>query len=221
MKLLPVGQPLELMVPGLEAYEPLPGVVQESPVVDECVLSLRPPACPLGYVLPGTMVRLRFANPLGLHGATATILDMRPGPPMELNLGEFRDETTVQRREYYRVTRGLPATVTVRVSHSVEPGLVDSGAFTYDISGGGIRLDTFLAVGIDDRLWVAVRVPERLQAAHSAALQARAEVLRIEPVVRGGEDLSRVAARFHFRREIDRDAWVHLVLDLQKHIDEE
>ena len=214
-----MGQSMELTVEGVELPAPVQGLIQES-ALDECVLSIPTPNCPLGWLLPGNNVSLRYCNAHGLHLAKATILDMRPGPPMELTLGEFREEETTQRRSYFRVGVTLPVALTVMTSRRSEPGTMDKGAITYDLGAGGLRLDTAVELDVEDRVWVALTVPQRLQKSHAPSLQTRAEVLRNEAIVRGGFDLWRVALKFIFRRDIDQDAWVHLALDLQRGVEE-
>jgi hypothetical protein len=136
--------------------------------------------------------------------------------PIEATLGDFRAERTTQRRAYFRAQVSLPVVMAILASKTSKLGLQDRRAVMVDIGGGGLRLDSVLCPAVDDRVAVRVEVPLRLQKVIAPFLQCEAVVMRVEPVSRGDIDRFRLAVRFLVRREIERDPWVRLTLDIQR-----
>jgi c-di-GMP-binding flagellar brake protein YcgR len=136
--------------------------------------------------------------------------------PIEATLGDFREARTIQRRAYFRANVSLPLVMAILASKTSKVGLQDRRASTVDIGGGGLRFDSELCPAVDDRVAIRVEVPLRLQKQIAPFLQIEAMVMRVEPVIRGDVDLHRLAVRFLVQRDLERDPWVRLTLDIQR-----
>lgn len=218
MKALRIGQALELELEGSRPTVTVRALVQDYEL-GECTLSLTdPPPVPEALVVDAKVV-LRFCTKLGYHEARSTVLELRPGHPPEVLLAELHSERNAQRRAYFRTSAHLPVQLSVLRSKTVKAGETDGRAVSLDVSGGGIKLETMLAVAPDDRVGIVVRVPSKLQPALPPVLISEADVLRVQEVIRRGDDHYQVAAKFRIGREVDRDPWVKLTMDLECGLD--
>ena len=221
MKILPAGQRIAVHVHGPTVKVGIPGQVQESDRLDEVVVAfptLLYPTSTMGY---GARVTVQLTNPQGLHHVDATIMDFTRLMPIEATLGDFGKVRTTQRRAYFRTQVELPLAVAVVASKVVKLGLQDRRGTLVNLAGGGLCLDSVLHPDVGDRVVVRVAVPTKLQAAIAPFLQCDGEVVRIEPMMRGEREQFRMAIRMLVRRDIERDPWVRLALDIQRgaHID--
>ena len=223
MKLLPVGQAVAMHVHGPTARVAIPAQVQESSRLDECVLSLPTLLYPTSRMIHGAEVTLRFTNPNGIHQVVAVIMDFSRNLPIEVTLGDFQAALTIQRRNYSRAAIDLPMVAAVIASKAEKVGAQDKRAVMIDIGGGGVRFDSVLAPVVDDRMGIWVEVPARLQKWLPAVLQSEGKVVRVEQVIRGDTDMQRLAVEFRVRRDVERDPWVRLAMDIQRgaHLDHE
>lgn len=220
MKALKVGQVLDLEIEKTQPRVRLKATVQKYEM-GECEVTLNEMDAPPPELTAGVEIQARFCTAQGFHEGSSTVLKVRPAQPPEVLLDAFRRETHRQRRAYFRTSAYLPCQVTVLVSKKIKAGESDRRAISLDISGGGIRIETSLGVIPEDLLTVVVRVPQKLQPALPAILLSEGKVLRVVDVVRQGRDLHQIAVAFQIKREVDRDPWVHLAMDLERGLDKE
>jgi hypothetical protein len=220
LKALRVGQGLDLEIENSQPRVRLKAVVQRSEL-GEVELTMNELAQAPPELIVGAVVHARFCTPAGYHEASSTVVKLLPGHPPSLVLDTFRGERTRQRRAYFRTSAYLDCEISVLVSKEIKAGESDRRAITLDISGGGIKLQTSLAVVAEDRVGIVVRVPPKLQPVLPPALVVEAKVLRTIEIVRQGRDLFQVAAAFQIKREVDRDNWVHLTMDLERGLDKD
>jgi hypothetical protein len=220
LKALKVGQGLQLEIGNAQPPVRLQALVQRSEL-GEVEVALNDVGEAPPEVVPGAEVYAKFCTPAGFHEARSTVVKVEPGRPPSLVLDSFRGETTRQRRAFFRTSAYLPCEISILASKKTKAGEADRRAVTLDVSGGGIKLETSLSVIPDDRVGIVVRVPDKLQPALPAVLVVEAKVLRVVEIVRGGRDLNQVAAAFQIKREVDRDPWVHLAMDIERGLDKE
>jgi hypothetical protein len=220
LKALRVGQGLDLEIEDTQPRVRLKAVVQRSEL-GEVELTLNEVAEAPPELVVGSVVHARFCTPAGYHEATSTVVKLQPGRPPAVMLDAFRGERTRQRRAYFRTSAYLPCEISVLASKKVKAGEADRRATTLDISGGGIKLETSLAVIPEDLVGIVVRVPQKLQPALPPVLVVEAKVLRTTEIIRQGRDLLQVAAAFQIKREVDRDPWVRLTMDIERGLDKE
>jgi hypothetical protein len=218
VKQLKVGQAVELEVDGTRPRLKLPALVQSSEL-GECVLSLPMTDCPPEPLVPDAPVTLRFGTSMGHHEVRSSVVEVIPGKRVDVVLGAFHSERTAQRRSHFRTSANLAVELSVLASKTAKLGEQDRRAISLDISGGGMRVETALTVALEDRLGVVVRVPQKLHTALPPVLICEARVVRIEPIIRRGLDLFRVALQFSIRREPERDPFVRLTMDLERGLD--
>lgn len=220
MKALRVGQGLDLEIENTQPRVRLKAVVQRSDL-GEVELTMNELAEAPPELVVGAVVHARFCTPAGYHEASSTVVKLLPGHPPSVVLDAFHGERTRQRRAYFRTSAYLACEISVLVSKKIKAGEADRRAVTLDISGGGIKLETSLAVIAEDRVGIVVRVPQKLQTALPPVLIVEAKVLRTIEIIRQGRDLFQVAAAFQIKREVDRDPWVHLTMDIERGLDKE
>jgi hypothetical protein len=165
---------------------------------------------------PGARVIVRFFSPAGRHEALSSIVHVGSGAPLALTLSKLDALRTVQQREHFRVFAALSLELSVTESSVTNLATQsDRSATSVDISGGGMRLDTSLAPALEDRVRVALRLPAEIrQGGLAEILRAEARIVRSE-ALNGGERY-RVALEWRFAREVERDKWVQLTLNLQR-----
>jgi PilZ domain len=181
----------------------------------ECTFAVRAPEegpFPIGRGAPLT---LRFVSALGLHiGGCYVVRLTRGGPEIELTASEPTTLETIQRRAFYRVSAALPVQLVVLESTVDDlDGAVDRQAITVDLSAGGIKVTTALALEVDDLVRFTLVVPPEFRFNLPDFLACDAHILRREEA---GLDRYRVAMQSVLRNEIDRDKWVQLTLNLQR-----
>jgi hypothetical protein len=159
-------------------------------------------------------VVVRYVSPLGRHEAFSFVVQMGAGNPLSLTLGKLDGLKTFQQREHFRAFASLPLELAV-VEAKIEElkAQIDVRALSIDVSAGGLRVDTRLAVGVDDRLRVLLRLPKDLRTGGLPdLLSVEARVVRSDQTA---SDQFRVAMQSRFARELERDKWAQLTLNLQ------
>jgi hypothetical protein len=172
---------------------------------------IEPPA-----LLPGASVTVSFATSLGLHQGRTTVLRVAPGRTVAVALGRLADITTSQRRQFFRVPASLVTLLVVGPSKSSSLGKEDAKALSQDISAGGMRIDTTLALAVGDEVQVTVHTPRGLRRNLPDVLACVARVVRAEQVIRRNRKLWSAGLQFQFATESERDRWVQLTFDLQR-----
>ena len=170
---------------------------------------------PYGLV-PGRRVLVRYITTLGLHHGQSVIVQVDQGggeAGIQLMMSELSDVQTVQRRKHYRVGAVLPVDLAVLESTVKElADAEDHKASTLNFSAGGFLIETRLQPALGDHLRLTLRVPQDLRHGLPALLLCQAYVVRVEVV---SFDQFRVALQSSFPRELGRDLWVQLTLNLQ------
>lgn len=213
-----VGQAVALDVldgPDADLPARVMGVVIAMPP-REILLSLASGAVAPPALQPGVTVQVSFSTTLGLHQARTTVLRVAPGRTVAVVIQRFNEVSTSQRRQFFRVTASL-VTLLVVGSHKGTPvGKEDNRALTQDLSGGGMRVDTTLALSVGDRVKVTVETPRGLRKYLPDRLSCEAQVVRVEPVIKRNRKLNSIGLQFQFATESERDRWVQLTFDLQR-----
>jgi hypothetical protein len=209
-----VGQAVDVDIEGVPPMKVV-GVVMAIPP-REILLSLESGATPPPSLMPGVEVTVSYATSLGLHQGRTTVLRVTPGRSVSVALARFAGVSTAQRRQFFRVPASLVVTLVVSSSSATITAKEDTRALTHDISGGGLRADTVLALAVGDLVKVTVEVPKGLRKSLPAELSCEAKVMRVESVVRRNRKLFCVGLEFQFAKETERDRWVQLTFDLQR-----
>jgi c-di-GMP-binding flagellar brake protein YcgR len=180
----------------------------------ETKLTLRPMEGESFMVAPGAKLKVRFLNDFGIHGGHCHVVRVAHNESVELTVGPLLNVTTLQRRDYFRVSVALSAQITVvRSTVANFEGNVDREVTTVDVSAGGAKVTTAFALEPDDRVRFTVFVPSDLQLKLPHLLTCDARVLRREDI---GDNRYRLAMQSSFPRETERDKWVQLTLNLQR-----
>jgi hypothetical protein len=210
-----VGQAVELDVVGATPPARVLGVVIAMPP-REVLLSLASGAVAPPALQPGVEVAVSFATTLGLHQARTAVLRVAPGRTVAVVIARFNAVSTSQRRQFFRVAASLVTTVVVGATRASSLGKEDPRALTQDLSGGGMRVDTTLALGVGDHVKVTVETPRGLRKYLPDRLSCEAQVVRVESVMRRNRKMFSVGLQFIFATESERDRWVQLTFDLQR-----
>jgi hypothetical protein len=163
----------------------------------------------------GTRVKVRFITATGLHNGHSVVVQLEPQPEgaLQITLSELTDVETTQRRKHFRV--GAFLQVQLDVTESAVEGLqnaYDARAMTINFSGGGFLIETRLRLAVADHVRVTLRVPKDLRNDLPEVLVCEAVVMRVTEIA---FDQIRIALRSSFPRDVGRDLWVQLVMNLQ------
>lgn len=210
-----VGQAVALDIADADPPARVMGVVIAMPP-REILLSLASGAVAPPSLLPGVVVTVSFSTTLGLHQARTTVLRVAPGRTVAVVIERFNAVSTSQRRQFFRVTASLVSILVVGATRSSSLGKEDNRALTQDLSGGGMRVDTILALAIGDKVKVTVETPRGLRKYLPDQLSCEAQVVRVENVVKRNRKMFSVGLQFLFATESERDRWVQLTFDLQR-----
>jgi hypothetical protein len=210
-----VGQAVELEVLGVTPPAKVMGVVVAIPP-REVLLSLAAGAVAPPDLQPGVTVTLSFATSLGLHRARTTVLRVAPGHTVAVALARFNEVSTAQRRQFFRVAASLATLVVIGSPRATALGKEDTRALTQDLSAGGMRVETSLALAVGDEVRVTVQTPRALRGNLPDQLSCEAKVVRAEQTIRRNRKLCSAGLQFVFATESERDRWVQLTFDLQR-----
>jgi hypothetical protein len=210
-----VGQAVELDLLGVTPPAKVMAVVVAIPP-REVLLSLVTGAVAPPDLQPGLTVNLSFSTSLGLHQARTTVLRVAPGHTVAVALARFNDVSTVQRRQFFRVAASLVTLVVIGSQRATALGKEDARALTQDLSAGGMRVETSLALSLGDEVRVTVQTPRSLRRNLPDQLSCEAKVVRVEQVIRRNRKHSSAGLQFMFATENERDRWVQLTFDLQR-----
>lgn len=207
-----VGQAVELAGDGA----PPVIVVVVAITMREILLNVAPGATLPEGLTPGVPVTLSFSTTLGFHRARSSLVRISSGKNPVVAVARVDTVTTVQRRQFFRVSATLSTTLLVTGGRVAMVGKEDARALTQDISAGGMRVDTNLALALTDRVKVTLETPRGFRKSLPAQLVCDADVMRVESAVRRNRKVTCVGLRFAFASENDRDRWVQLTFDLQR-----
>src|SRR4051812_18912181 len=143
-----VGQAVELASDGV----PPVIVVVVAMMAREILLSVSPGVPLPAALVPGAAVTLSFATTQGFHRARSSLVRIVPGKMPVLAVARVDTVSTIQRRQFFRVSATLSATLEVTGGRVASIGKQDTRALTQDVSAGGIRVDTVLPLAIADRV---------------------------------------------------------------------
>lgn len=202
-------------------------VVAESSA-SEVVLRLSGDDELLRLIVPGQAVELSMSDSTGIHRAKAVVKRTTLSPNPGLILSPPHVFQTTQNRNFFRVYTKLEAPY--HILSSVEEtavGQEDRGAFTQDISAGGLRLWTLRQLFVGDRIRVRVVCPcddelAPLKArsgpapADKRTVSLDAEVLRAERLPTTRKTCYTVGVRFIDLSVSEQDRLVGLMFDLQR-----
>jgi hypothetical protein len=210
-----VGQAVSIGIDGAEPPVNVVGAVVAIPP-REILLSLASGAVAPPQLQPGASVTISFATTLGLHQGRTTVLRVLPGRAVSIALARLGSVTTSQRRQFFRVAASLVTLVVVGPAGGAAVGKEDARAVSVDISAGGMRVDTTLALTVGDQVRLSVETPRGLRKYLPDTLVCDARVVRVEHVLRRHRKLTSVGLQFQFATESERDRWVQLTFDLQR-----
>lgn len=128
---------------------------------------------------PGASVALSLCNEQGVHTATAQVAQVATKPHVAIALRAPIKLSTKQLRRFVRVAVKLPVNCSVRASANAElVGAGDDAALALDLSAGGMRLSTGLALSNGDELALIVKLPNSARS-KARDLPLRGRVLRV------------------------------------------
>jgi hypothetical protein len=209
-----VGQAVELDLDGAVPPVKVVGVVAAIPP-REILLSLISGATAPPALMAGVPVTVSYATSLGLHQARTSVLRVAPGRAVAVALARLSGVSTSQRRQFFRVPASL-VTHLVVAAHGTALAKDDARALTQDLSAGGMRVDTVLALVVGEQVRVTVQTPRGLRNHLPDTLVCEARVVRVEQVLRRHRKLCSAGLQFLFSTESERDRWVQLTFDLQR-----
>jgi hypothetical protein len=163
----------------------------------------------------GARVVVRYITTLGLHHGKSVVVQIDQGggdAGIQLTMSELTDVETIQRRKHYRVGAVLPVDLAVLETSLKDLEDAEDRATTLNFSGGGFLIETKLQLALGDRVRLTLRVPKDLRQDLPALLVCQAIVVRVEVVT---FDQFRLALQSSFPRDLGRDLWVQLTLNLQ------
>jgi hypothetical protein len=213
---LQIGQALCLSIQDCGDPRVKAGVV--AAVLPDTVV-IRLPLC--GAVLPasiavGAKVTLRVAMELGAHMTDTSIKGVLTSPYVAVVLatpGEFK---TVQQRKYFRLCATMPLSCMVSASsNKATVGKSDTAAMSQDLSSGGIRFVTVLAVEIGDKVDVALKVQSNPKQPPNV-VKLLGTVKRVVLAERNGKTAYSVGLEFAFANRREEDAMVTLMMEFQR-----
>lgn len=180
----------------------------------ELLVTLDAPAA--GLVV-GADVTVRRKGAGGLVEGRARVLRISGARNLTVALSRPTAMDVVQRRRFFRV--GISLSAALEVLESADPALVgrgDARALTHDVSAGGARIDTTLALRPGDRVRLTVEVPRGLRRGLPERLSADAVVVRSGEQTRRQRKLWSLGIELALASESDRAPWLRLALDLQR-----
>jgi c-di-GMP-binding flagellar brake protein YcgR len=133
-----------------------------------------------------------------------------------LALARLARVETIQRRQFFRISASLLAPLSRAVPLDGSAPAHDPRAVTLDISAGGLRADTTLALAVGDQVGVAIHTPRGLRGTLPPELVCAGTIVRVEDVQRRNRKLLCVGIKFLFEAERDRERWVQLTFKLQR-----
>lgn len=167
----------------------------------------------------GARLTAHFITSLGVHQGQCDLVAINGAGtidnPLELTLSELTGVKTLQRRKHFRVAAALPVDLEVLRTKNKELAeeAADRNAVTQDFSAGGLRVETRFDLELDDQLRMTLPIPSELRQGLPEYLICVAYVVRVEVLALGQ---FKVAMQSSFPREIGRDRWVQLTLNLQR-----
>jgi hypothetical protein len=209
-----IGQWVELTLPRDDPDRRISAVVIAAPP-GELVVALAggaeiPPA-----VRPASPVIATFVTAAGLLQSRTSVLRVSQGSQGTVALAQFAPVETIQRRQFFRISASLLVRLNVLGPPGTEPSQ-DPQAVSLDISAGGLRADTTLALAEGDRLGIVVQTPRGMRGALPPDLICEGEVVRVQMVKRRNRQLVCVGIKFVFEAERERARWVQLTFTLQR-----
>src|SRR5690349_9494756 len=124
-----VGQAVELASDGV----PPVMVVVVAMTVREILLNASPGVALPSSLVPGAAVTLSFATTLGFHRARSTLLRISSGKMPVLAVGRVDTVSTVQRRQFFRVSATLSTALAITGGRLASIGKQDTRALTQDV----------------------------------------------------------------------------------------
>jgi c-di-GMP-binding flagellar brake protein YcgR len=132
--------------------------------ITESAVSIRFPdlkALPAGATV-GSSALLKIANNCGVQSASCQVLEAEHTPVVYVKLAAPQHLTITQNRKFFRLPLFIKAKPTVKVSkNQALLNQSDPNAMTEDISAGGTRLNSTLALVVGDTAVITLRLPLR------------------------------------------------------------
>lgn len=120
---------------------------------DSLILRLPEDQPPPPWVQAGSSLELVVIDRNGLHRGSVSVLRLLDVPCRAAVVTTPRSIKTTQNRQAIRISTKLSATyIVVSASKADNVGKQDTQAFTYDLSAGGVRLLSRVAVEVGDRI---------------------------------------------------------------------
>jgi c-di-GMP-binding flagellar brake protein YcgR len=169
-------------------------------------------------LLPGSEVIATFATTAGLLQSRTSVLRVSQASQVTVALARLAAVETIQRRQFFRISASLSVRLTLLGPPGAEPSppSADPQAVTVDISAGGVRADTTLALAEGDRVGITVQTPRGLRGTLPAEMSCEGQVVRAQNVHRRHKELLCVGIKFLFEAERERERWVQLTFTLQR-----
>ena len=210
-----VGQAVKLEIAGAHPPQVVMGVLVRLPP-PEVVMSLgQGVTAPRGLV-PGAAVAVTFTTDQVFAKASTKVTRVLGERVASVALEPFAQVDTSMRRRFFRVPASLLTLLVVSSARGAEVGKKDARALTQDVSAGGMRVETVLALAVGDRVQVTVETPRGLRKTFPATMVCEAEVVHATLVVRKGGQLYSAGLQFVLAADSEQERWLRLTFDLQR-----
>jgi len=210
-----VGQAVKLEIAGATPPQAVMGVLVRVPPPEVVVSLGQGVPAPRGLV-PGANVVVSFTTDEVFAKATTKVTRVLPDRLASVALEPFAKVDTSTRRRFFRVPASLLTLLVVSSARGSEVGKKDARALTQDVSAGGMRVETVLALAIGDRVQVSVETPRGLRKTFPATMVCEAEVVHATLVMRKVGQLYSAGLQFVLGADSEQERWLRLTFDLQR-----
>lgn len=171
-------------------------------------------ACPAAFV-SGAPAVVKVTDHFGIHWANTRIVQATSGREFAVLIERPEQFETTQQRRFFRVTASVNITFSVVKTDNPEgQGKRDLPAVTDDLSAGGLRFLTPLALAVGDIVHVVVRVPNEKKVIEPLGMKGT--VLRSVPAVHRGKPATSIGIEFLEVPERIRNILIRYLYSLQR-----
>jgi hypothetical protein len=199
---------------GTDGAVSYPGIVAR---ITESDISIRFPdlkALPKG-TRAGSTALLKIPNNCGALSAACTVLEANNTPIVYIKLVTPQNFTIDQNRKFFRQQLFIKAKLAVTDAKNQSlMGAVDESAMTEDISAGGVRLNSTLALEVDDTAVITLRLPVR--SGEEGDISSPGIVRRVVANLNKASKPFQLCFEFNVANRREQDALMAAMFELQR-----
>lgn len=124
-------------------------------------LDVPDPSVKLGLLSTGQRIVVQFWDPMGIYRAKTTVLRVQTDRARRIYVAKPAQVEAQQRRQFFRVEVCVPFTFQRVLDKTDSPDAPFFQEKTQDLSGGGLRFETDVALAMGERLEVALELSEK------------------------------------------------------------